>query len=306
VFMAVMGYFVAKGNKSLRTNILQGLKLILWGLLLNIGMNTHLFVKIILGQIQLSPWPYIFGVDILFLAGLSIILIAVVQKLFQKKWGLWVLLMVLIGFANEYIPVYDGDYKWFAYIQAYFNGYYYWSYFPLFPWAAYPIAGYAFYLIEKKYQLKQWAEKWLIVIGVLLLIGILLTFEFGFSNTIFLQAYYHHDGWVMIWELAFVLFWVLLVKLLLGEHSGGNVIKYLRWIGKNVTAFYVFQWLLVGNFATSFYKTQYPLQLIFWLIFVLALSTLLVFLWTKIKRKAKNELWFSKKKQHLIEEDQIN
>ena len=59
VFMTVMGYFIAKQNKPLKLNLIRGIKLILLGFVLNIGLNFHLFIKIIRGEFLINPWPYL-------------------------------------------------------------------------------------------------------------------------------------------------------------------------------------------------------------------------------------------------------
>ena len=76
IFMAVMGYFIAFSKKGLFLSVLRGIKLIVWGFALNIGLNLNLFYHIYNGTFQISPLEYLFGVDILFLAGLSVIFIA--------------------------------------------------------------------------------------------------------------------------------------------------------------------------------------------------------------------------------------
>jgi surface polysaccharide O-acyltransferase-like enzyme len=69
VFMLVMGYFLAKNQKPFTTNFFRGIKIILVGLLLNIGLNFLLLLKIQFAGWQLNPWEYIFGVDIFYFAG---------------------------------------------------------------------------------------------------------------------------------------------------------------------------------------------------------------------------------------------
>ncbi len=53
-------------------------------------------------------------------------------------------------------------------------------------------------------------------------------------------------------------------------------ISAMAWYGKNVTAFYVVQWVIIGNIATWVYKTQSWQFLIIWFIVVLIVSTQLV------------------------------
>jgi uncharacterized membrane protein len=282
VFMAVMGYFLAKGNKTTAALLRHGLTLIGWGLLLNLGMNAHLLIKYIGGTLDINPWTYVFGVDILFLAGLSVILIAVLRKLLKNKTLPLLFVMVLVASVNPYLPLYTGQLHWVKYLQAFFNGYYHWSYFPVFPWAAYPLAGYVFHQLMQKNPAASVSLQHTLLLALALLIGVAVSFRFGFSNSVLLQVYYHHSFLFFIWTLAFVLLWVIVIKLVLSD-ARGLLFDWIRWIGKNVTAFYIFQWLLIGNMATSLYKSQYPLALLFWFIIITAAVNVLVVGWSKLK-----------------------
>jgi surface polysaccharide O-acyltransferase-like enzyme len=85
---------------------------------------------------------------------------------------------------------------------------------------------------------------------------------------------------------------------LLSYNTPNNiVVKYLAWTGKNVTAFYIFQWLIIGNIATAIYKTQTPAVLILWFIGITAVVSGLVWLWEN--RRLKKQLKTSNKHKHL-------
>ena len=99
VFMAVMGYYIAKGNKSTLANIVRGAKLIGLGFILNVALNAHLLIKIYSGTIVINPGPYLFGADILILAGLSIIILTLLIKVFPKN-PLASFIFILIIFFN--------------------------------------------------------------------------------------------------------------------------------------------------------------------------------------------------------------
>ena len=109
IFMIVMGYFIAKSKKPFVKNLLRGVKIFAVGLLLNIGLNFNLLLKIKYANWQFNPLEYIFGVDILYLAGLSVIFIAFLKTL--KKGQAWVaiifvfLVIGLTGFMNEVLMV---------------------------------------------------------------------------------------------------------------------------------------------------------------------------------------------------------
>lgn len=282
VFMTVMGYFLAKGNKPTTALLKHGGKLLGWGLMLNLGMNAHLLLKYFSGTLNVNPWTYVLGVDILFLAGFSVLIIASLRKVLNNNILLWLLAMVFFASANPYLPVFTGEPGWVKYLQAFINGYYHWSYFPVFPWAGYPLAGYvAFHLLNKKTFHSATHTQQLILAGVLLLV-LIVSFRFGLRNSVLLQVYYHHSFMFFMWAIAFVLLWAIVVKLLFsGAH--GFVFDWIRWVGKNVTVFYVLQWLLIGNLATSLYKSQFPISLLGWFLGITLVVIVLVLGWLRLK-----------------------
>lgn len=282
-FMGVMGFFLAYKKQPLARQIKRGLLLPALGFVLNIGMNLHLFIKIVSRSFQLDPWRYVFGVDILFLAGISIIVVALLQPLLKKRWALWLLLIPVVAMANRWLPVYGGEAEWPRYLQAYFWGYFSWSYFPFFPWFSYVLAGYFFHLIYERFA-HLFTIKFRRIAGLFLLILIVATFAYGFRVAVLLEVYYHHSALFVAWTASFLLLWSLGLAAL-NELAGKTVvIKYLRWAGKNVTVFYVVQWLLIGNIATAIYRSQEWFTLPLWFIGVVGVSSLLVLVYRKIAR----------------------
>ncbi|NCA86678.1 MAG: DUF1624 domain-containing protein [Clostridia bacterium] len=282
-FMAVMGFFLAHKEQPLFLQIKRGLLLVVLGFALNIGMNLHLLIKIFVGTYQLDPWHYVFGVDILFLAGLSIMAVALLRPLFKKQWVLWLLLVPVVALANHWLPVYVGEVQWLRYLQAYFWGYFSWSYFPFFPWFSYVLAGYAFYLLYDKFaHFITFNTRLVIAVIMVVLVG--ATFAYGFRVATLLEVYYHHSALFVAWTAAFLVLWTLALAALNKLAGKTAAIKYLRWAGKNVTAFYVVQWLLIGNLATALYRTLAGWTLPLWFIGVVGVSSLLVLAYRKIAR----------------------
>ena len=290
VFMAAMGYFIAKADGNPASLMLRGLKLIGLGFLLNIGLNAHLLVKIIQGTFTgIDPWTYIFGVDILFLAGLSLIFIALFQPVFKKHLIAWFGLLLVAASANHWLPTYSGDNSVIHFVQAYFFGEAHWSYFPLFPWLSYPLGGYLFYLVEKTpffQHIKARAGLFWLVLSVILAASLM----YGFRISTQLEAYYHHDVLFVLWTFAFVTWWLLSWQQMEKWIPENRVFRYLRFCGKNVTVFYIIQWLLIGNIATALYRSQSPLQWFIWLIIILIASSLLTKGYLIVRKKASCKL----------------
>jgi len=57
------------------------------------------------------------------------------------------------------------------------------------------------------------------------------------------------------------------------------------WLGKNITVFYIIQWLIIGNIATAIYQTQSIDTYIFW--FAGIFSVTLLFTWLPGKMNIK-------------------
>ncbi len=289
VFMAIMGYFVAaslkrrgeKGKRGRATMLKRGLVLILLGLLLNIGLNLHLLIKIFNGTFDLDPLDYIFGADILFLAGFSIIFIALLESLFRQQPVFYLFLAAVFAFLPPYLPDLPES---FRYLEAFLWGHLSWSYFPLFPWMSYPLVGYAFFHLEKKFPAFPGKRNW-IYLSILFLSFVLLVWQarFAFRISSDLPSYYHHDILLFLYIVLFLIIWTSIVHEINKFYGETVLLQYLRWLGKNVTAVYVIQWLIIGNIATAIYKTQ-PLWVLFlWMIFITTMTSLAVYFWNRIK-----------------------
>jgi uncharacterized membrane protein len=179
LFMMIMGYFVAKSEKPLHVSLFRGLKLIFWGLLLNVGMNLHLLILIISGRSALNPWPFVFGVDILFLAGFSLMMLALVRKLLKDNMAGWLILFVILAVGSGFLQALRFDSPPMVYLLSFFWGGESWSYFPVFPWAAYPVAGYIFYHFDKRYSLSLFSSKGLKYLVVLMIAIVVAGFPYA-------------------------------------------------------------------------------------------------------------------------------
>lgn len=285
VFMAVMGYFIFYSGKSFNQNLIRALKLFFGGILLNIGLNLNLLLSIYHGKFELNPWHYVFGADILPLAGLSIAGLAFIKRFFRTGPLPYLLLLVIFSFISTRLPdITDNSDSIKAYIQAFFWGQYKWSYFPFLSWFIYPLAGYTFALVRTLYEdnLKAVNIRPVIIISTLFLI---FTFKYAADITHNLQIYYHHDEVFVGWVLIFLGVWTLLNHFTLKLTDGNMFSKYIQWLGKNVTAAYVIQWLIVGNIATEIFKTQNVLNITLWFAAITAAVSLFVLMYEKMIRK---------------------
>ena len=288
LFMALMGYFIIYTGKSSAYIAIRGIKLIIIGLLLNIGLNFHLLIKIINGTFQINPWPYIFGVDILPSAGLSLILLSLLIKLRVKTSLQYFAIAIFFVLIGSYLQDIKTDYQAIKYLQAFFWGTYHWSYFPVFPWFSYTLVGAAFFYAKKMYENKtKLINVLMLSITVIAIVGGIL---FGFNISINLSEYYHHNLLFFLWAVSFLLTIVLFTNKFYNKIHKNIIDKYLRFLGRNITVIYILQWIIIGNIATAIYRTQSLFYSELWFSVILTLITFMVFVYNKykIKRTKKN------------------
>ena len=295
IFLAVMGYFLATSSKPFSHYLKRGLILIFGGILLNIFRSLHLLFHIIGGKFLLQASFFIFGVDILFVAGLSILLIGILKYILKNTFYLYLILALIIAFATPFLPMFGADGSVLQYFNAFLWGNYAWSYFPLFPWFAYVLLGYSFNLFYKEYStyLNNLNPKYYLSMLVPL-IFLALNLSFGINTTYNLQGnagYYHHGILFFAWAVLFLIVYVVFINLIEKYFSNTIILKYSKWAGRNVTLFYVVQWIIIGNIATIIYKTQSIYQTIYWFLCVLIVTSVVVFLTEKLIQyfKLKNE-----------------
>ena len=278
VFMIVMGYFVAKNKKSVKTNMWRGVKILMLGFLLNIGLNFNLLMKIKFADWPYNPLEYIFGVDILYLAGLSIIILSFLKSLGNRQAFVAVIFLFVVIFFSEMVNE-KLTFPERNYATPFIGGNYSWSYFPLFPWLTYPLAGYFFFFIEEKIKVfisrKRIAP---FLFTALLLIPVFFFWEFGFSTTTNLPVYYHHTFEYALWAFALLIVYISLGYMYTTNFKTNMVEKFLAWMGKNITLIYVVQWLIIGNTATAIYQTQPVGMFSVWFAGVLVLTLLIAWM----------------------------
>jgi len=284
-FMAVMGYFLACSKKNSGSLVRRGLMLFAGGMLLNILRSASLLVQIITGRSTLDPWRFILGADILGLAGLSILAIAILRPLFKRNSIPWAAAAVVVAGVPALFSTGPAQGGVVSYFAAFITGGAGWSYFPLFPWLAYVLSGYAFGLLLNnsgwpgKIDLK---NRYYFAIPFWILI--ILTIPWASGITSDLQGpggYYHHSLLFFAWTIIFLLSYLVLAWLTDHHYGGNSLVAGISWLGRKVTALYVIQWLIIGNLAAFFFRSLNLLQLSVSLLGVTAASILLTLSYDK-------------------------
>ena len=251
VFLAIMGYFLGVSKKSLFQKLKRGLDLIALGFLLNLFLNLNLFIKIFLKQSNSNPLNYLLGVDIFFVAGISIILISLLQKLFKDKFYLYFITALLIAIPAQLFPNFPEK---FQYLQAFIYGEFSWSYFPILPWVSYSFLGTGFFFLFLKIRDKLTNPLILKLIFLILSVIVIVFVPYAISVSSKLHEYYHHTLIFFLWNIAFLSWWLIVCKYIDNLFHRASILNYIRWTGKNVTAIYVVQWIVIGNLGTTFYR----------------------------------------------------
>lgn len=299
VFMLIFGYFIASSNKSSLQLIARGLKIITLGMFLNIALNLNLIISVNRGLLQIDLLPYIFGVDILQFAGIAIIIIAILKKAIEKSLFFVLLCILMSSFLGNLLSNFHPETKTLQYVLSFFYGCSKWSYFPLFPWLAYPLSGIAFYHIQKQYGLNDINKSISVIfkkpeaqrffkqmMGVVFFLFLLLTGRYAISVASNLPLYYHHEFVFTVWTLLFLTLYAFNmneINQLIGKFI---LLKYIKWLGKNVTIIYILQWILIGNTATAIYKTvTSPLYLVMYFFAVLLIASGMSYLLIWLKER---------------------
>lgn len=285
IFLIAFGFFIAKSSKSPLQLVKRGLIILFIGLLLNIALNFNLILSVFLGKFQIDVVPYIFGVDILINAGTTLLLMAFVKKFFKQNIIPLLILIIISAFLGKFLLDFTFESGLKQYLLSVFYGTAWWSYFPVFPWISYTLAGYTFCCLIKDFDLSKLNNlKIKIIFGVSFIIFLFFTLKFAIRIASDLPLYYHHGFIFFLWVIVFAGFYSFFVneaERLLGKTI---VFKYVNWLGKNVTLIYIIQWIIIGNIATEIFKTvASKYYLLLWFVAILTVSSIVGFMLLKVK-----------------------
>ncbi len=240
VFMLIMGAFIMKSNKTMKEGIVRGIRLFIFGYVLNVFRFTIPLLisgtSPFLGKESLS---LLFEVDIFQLAGLSLIAASLIRRFASNRY-VYPILILLILFISPYlwghyssIPLFTP----FWGIESFVS-------FPFFPWVIYPLLGMYLskYILDKTLIETMWIK--FFVFGLIILtVGILLFNKFPTGD------YYRSGLGVHLTIIGFVFLW-LLISYQFVEKSGLSkqnfILRLLVFWSKNVSVIYIIQWILFG------------------------------------------------------------
>ena len=290
VFLAVMGYFSASSSRPTSYFLRRGLVLFVGGILLNIGRSANLLVQIILGKASLDPLFFILGADILTLAGLSLVMTGFLRVLFRKKWWLFALTALFVAAISPTLDLFEPQNREAGYAVGFLYGTAQWSYFPLFPWFSYVLAGYSLCLLVQRFPaLKTMDPRNHFIYFIPLWIGIIISIPYASGITYNLNGaggYYHHGILFFGWVILFMISYLALMKLVDIYYGNYRFALMVKWIGQKVTVLYAIQWMIIGNVASLLYKSQNLFQFAAWFVIITLLTIFMGRVFYKIKARA--------------------
>lgn len=258
VFMFLMGLsFIYASKKDLKASIFRGLKIFLAGYILNFfrvlpiyALNEYALEFLNGSGIEnISYVTLITIVDILQLAGLSIIILALVREFKLNKYIVLSTAIVIslispmlwgINTNNPLINfVFDlfwGDNPVSGFIENTVA-------FPLFPWVAFPLLGYFFGTMITESGSKDKVLLYsLIPGGASFIVGLALlanNFDYHFN------AYYHARIGSMLFMSGFIVIWLFLCNVLVRHIKSNTILNSVYYLSKSVTNIYFIQWVVI-------------------------------------------------------------
>lgn len=271
VFLLVMGYYLLSGERSRGYYFRRGALLFAGGIILNVARSSNLLIHIVFYGWQTDPWPFIFGADILPLAGLSVFVAGIVKPLAVRFQG-WVLpgLSILVVWLTPFLWPLQPDRYPLQLVFAFVAGTSSWSYFPLFPWLGYVLAGMWLRGFLNRYPsaslLAGDSRSLFIIVPFMVLLTITFPWASGITRNLEgVNSYYHHGLAFFGWVMMFITVYGFMVRHFVITCSNRKVVMWIRKAGEKVTLVYAVQWIIIGNLATNLFRSVEISGYLFWL-----------------------------------------
>jgi hypothetical protein len=272
VFMVAMGFLFGSSTRTgLRSGLVRGLQLFALGYALNL---LRFVLPLLMHGDQTAIdafggtwWGAFFEIDILQLAGLSLIVLGPVKRYMRDPRLVLALAAAVVVVSPFLWGIGDGhvllDPLW---------GLGDWVSFPLFPWLAYPLLGLSLAgFAARATSAGRLMRVWVLAGGGAALAGLaLLPFAPGPGGILAFGDYYRSGLPVQLLLAGFVLIWLPLLWWVDRRLAWRAVPRYLTSLSRNITAVYLIQWVLIGWLAIAFGVRDLPS----WLVALLAVPIL--------------------------------
>lgn len=265
VFMFVMGIlFTFSSRATLRTQLSRGILIVLLGYGLNFLRGTlPISAGMLFGWVEGDfPLDYMLEDDILQFAGIALIAMSLIKRAIPWSPG-WLLLGLAAAFVSPFVWNQGSDNEFVNYILSLFCGGEEFNYFPFFPWIAFPLIGMAYGDYFKKSNDQKRFFITSCYFGIILIVAGLL-FELKFKTGIWTDWYLgkYRQGQipipvVMIFS-GFQFLWIPLCQFITTKIPENRFFSLLFFWSKNVTSFYVIQWIIIGWVCVILMEIEWP------------------------------------------------
>jgi surface polysaccharide O-acyltransferase-like enzyme len=252
VFMVAMGFlFGSSARTGVRSGVVRGLQLFALGY----ALNLLRFVLPLL--LQDDPrvveafggtwWGLFFEIDILQLAGLSLIVLGPVKRYIRDPR----LVLALAALVATVSPLLWGAGGSFVLDPLWGTGD--WVTFPFFPWIAYPLLGLSLAgFTARAASAGRITSAWALAGAAAVLAGVALVVLAPAGSGILAVGDYCRSGLpVQLLLAGFVLLWLTFLWWLDRRLAWRAAPRYLTSLSRNITAVYLIQWVLIGWLAIA-------------------------------------------------------
>jgi uncharacterized membrane protein len=250
VFMVLMGASLAFSRRASATDVAKrGVGLLALGYLLNALRGTlPAQIGLSLGVVTpqeiapYTPWNLLWDVDILEFAGPALVLLGLVRKL-RQPW-VWVAMAAVVAAVSPLlwgleagVPGVDGVLHSLWGTGPLVS-------FPMFPWLAYPLVGMAWGTWLSSAADERRVYRWTLLGGLgLMAAGTRFLLEHGSD---LLGNHWRLGPEGVAFVLGFVAVWLCLCRWLIRSLPANPVFATLTFWSRNVTRFYLVQWMLIA------------------------------------------------------------
>ncbi len=265
VFMFVMGILFSLSSKTtFGVQLSRGFIILLLGYGLNFLRGTlPISLAMLFGWVEDDyPLEYMLEDDILQFAGIALIAMTLVKR--AIPWSpVWFLLGLGVVIISPFVWNHGSDNSIVNYVLSLFFGGEEYNYFPFFPWIAFPLIGMAYgdYFKRTKEQKRFFING--SYPGIILIIAGLL-FELKFKTGMWTDWYLgkYRQGQipipvVMIFS-GFQFLWIPLCHVITTRIRENRFFTLLFFWSKNVTSFYVIQWIIIGWVCVVLMEIEWP------------------------------------------------
>lgn len=255
IFVFIMGIFLVKSKKTVKQNMIRGVKLFAFGYLLNLlrftlplllvgiskSFSEQMFPILPESAHELINYSFnlLFTIDIFQLTGLSLVLFSVLKKYANNRYMLPALILLIL-LVSPYLWGLKDNLLVFTPLWGASEI----TDFPLFPWSVYFLLGMYLGKYFQAQTMEKNMKKGLVTAGIILgVIGIATLGIFPVGD------YYRSGLNIHFLMISFLLLWIVLcdyIVIKLNKKKLNGFLNIIYFWSSNVTGIYVFQWIIYG------------------------------------------------------------